>query len=94
MLVLIGSNLLIVQAAIKNGINKMKRLIENLISFYDIICIENVGVSGLSIVLNEYVNALSDEEFSIWVDYHLKTCTNTEILGYNSKIIYICRKEK
>ena len=66
----------------------------NIMKDYKVEFLENVGVSGLSIVLNEYVNALSEEEFSIWVDYHLKTCTNTEILGYNSEIIYICRKEK
>jgi len=67
---------------------------ENIMKDYDVKFLENVGVSGLSIVLSDYVNNLTKEEFDIWVDYHLKTCTNNEILGYNSEIIYICQKEK
>ena len=66
---------------------------EKFLQDYPIHNLNNVGVSGLSIILSDYVNPLTDEEFSVWTDYHLKTCTDRETLGYNNEIICICEKE-
>lgn len=37
---------------------------------------------------------LSDQEFHTFLDYHLRFCEKRELLGANSHILYICRKNK
>ena len=36
--------------------------------------------------------AMSDEEFEVFVKYHLATCEKRELLGCSSHLIYVCRK--
>lgn len=35
---------------------------------------------------------LSDEDFSLFAEYHLKTCETRELLGSQTHLLYICRK--
>ena len=35
---------------------------------------------------------LSDEEFELFVKYHLATCEKRELLGSSSHLLYICKK--
>ena len=36
---------------------------------------------------------MSDEEFALFVKYHLATCEKRELLGSSSHLLYICKKE-
>ena len=36
---------------------------------------------------------MSDEEFMLFVKYHLATCEKRELLGSSSHLLYICKKE-
>lgn len=36
---------------------------------------------------------MSDEEFELFVKYHLATCEKRELLGCSSHLLYICKKE-
>lgn len=36
---------------------------------------------------------MSDEEFELYVKYHLSTCEKRELLGSSSHLLYVCRKE-
>lgn len=54
--------------------------------------LHNVATDGISAQLAEYVNKLSEEEYDIWVKYHLKTAERKELLGYSNHILYIARK--
>ena len=54
--------------------------------------LHNVATDGISAQLAEYVNKLSDEEYDIWVKYHLKTAERKDLLGYSNHILYIARK--
>jgi ubiquinone/menaquinone biosynthesis C-methylase UbiE len=67
---------------------------ESLMEEYDVEFIKNVATDGISNFAREMVNELSDEEFAIWLDYHLKTCERKDIQGYSSHMLYICRKGK
>ena len=51
-----------------------------------------VAVDGLSESLEEYINNLSDEEYTVWLDYHFKNCERKDIMGYSSHVVYICEK--
>ena len=54
--------------------------------------LHNVATDGISAQLAEYVNKLSEEEYDIWVNYHLKTAERKDLLGYSNHILYIARK--
>lgn len=64
----------------------------NLISKYNIEHITNFAAEGLSHMMKEYINDLTEEEFSIWLDYHLKNCERKELLSYSTHVVYIGKK--
>lgn len=64
----------------------------NLMSNYNVEHITDVATEGLSYILKNYVNDLSEEEFRIWVDYHLKNCERKDLQGYSTHMIYIGKK--
>lgn len=65
----------------------------NLMNKYNIEHITSFATEGLSYIMKEYVNDLSEEEFNIWVDYHLKNCERKELLSYSTHVIYIGKKK-
>lgn len=69
-------------------IDEFNKLMDN----YDIEHLKDVATDGLSTVLREYVNELTDEEFKVWLDYHYKTCEIRDLQGYSTHMIYIGKK--
>ena len=59
---------------------------------YNVDHITNVMTDGLSTILRQYVNDLSEEEFNVWVDYHLSTCERKDLQGYSSHMLYLGKK--
>jgi len=51
-------------------------------------------VTSVNGELIETVDKLSDEEFQIWLDYHLKTCERRDLQGYSSHMLHICKKHE
>lgn len=41
-----------------------------------------------------YVNELSDEEFKIWIKYHLANCEREDLMGCSNHILYIAEKKE
>lgn len=39
-----------------------------------------------------YINELSDEDFKIWIKYHLATCEREDLMGCSNHILYIAEK--
>lgn len=64
-----------------------------LMSSYNVEHLSNVAAEGLSSILREYINELSDEEFSVWLDYHYKTCEREDLQGYSNHMLYIGKKK-
>ncbi len=54
--------------------------------------IKNVSTDGVSQILKDYINCLDDEEFNLYVDYHLKNCERYDIMGISAHSLYICEK--
>lgn len=65
---------------------------EKIMKDFDVEYISNVATDGVSGAVREYVNELTDEEFNVWLDYHLSTCERKELQGYSNHMLYICRK--
>ena len=64
-----------------------------LIKEYPLDHVTTVATDGLSTILRDYVNDLSDEEFKVWLDYHYKSCERKDLAGYSSHVLYIGRKK-
>ena len=69
-------------------IDEFNKLMDN----HDVEYLKSVATDGLSSILRDYVNDLSDEEFKVWVDYHLKTCETRDLQGYSNHMLYIGKK--
>lgn len=52
----------------------------------------NVATDGMTRHMREQIEELSEEEFDMWMKYHLSACEREELQGYSSHLIYICRK--
>ena len=55
--------------------------------------LHTVAADGISADLAQYVNELTEEEYKIWIDYHLATCEREDLIGYSSHVLYICEKD-
>lgn len=67
---------------------------DNLMKKYNVKKIETIAVDGITPQMQEYVNNLSDEDFQIYLDYHLKNCMRKDLMGYSSHILEIVEKNK
>lgn len=65
---------------------------DKMMSKYNIKHITNFGQEGLSTVMRDYVNELSEEEFNIWIDYNLKTCERKDMIGTSTHVVYVGKK--
>jgi len=59
---------------------------------YNIKYLHNVATNGLTKFFRDKVNELNDEEYNIWIKYHLSTCEREDLQGYSTHMIYICKK--
>lgn len=67
--------------------------IEEFLSQFNIDIIDHVAVDGLSPYLRGSIDAMSDEEYEIWVNYQLKTCREKSILGISNHGLVLCKKK-
>ena len=65
---------------------------DRLISGFNVQILETIAAYGIAPQMQEYVNNLDDEEFKLYVDYHLKNCMRRELLGCSSHILEIVEK--
>lgn len=64
----------------------------NLMKEFNVERLKSVATDGLSTILRDSVNNLSDEEFKVFVDYHQTICEREDLQGYSSHMLYICKK--
>ena len=55
--------------------------------------LHNLTTDGIGEMLAERINNLSEEEFDMWLKYHLSTCEREDLIGYGSHILYIGKKK-
>ena len=65
---------------------------DKLIEKYSIKKLETIAADGVSQNMPDYINKLDDEEFDIYIDYHLKTCDGNDLIGYSTHILEIVEK--
>ena len=65
---------------------------KEIMSIYDVTMLHNVATDGVSYMLSDKINNLSEEEFKVWVKYQLSICEREDLQGYSTHMLYICRK--
>ena len=63
-----------------------------LISNFNIQKLETIAADGIAPQMQDYVNNLDEEEFALYIDYHLKNCMRKDLMGYSSHILEIVEK--
>lgn len=66
--------------------------ISQLMESYGTEMVEHLATDGLAPFMGDIINDLSEEQFEVWLKYHLKTCTQPSVLGAANHALYICRK--
>lgn len=69
-------------------VDEFNRLVEK----FNVKHIETAATDGIAPHLQDFVNNLSDEDFDIYLDYHLKSCTRKDLMGYSSHVLEILEK--
>lgn len=66
--------------------------IEKLMSDSGVQQIKHIATDGIADMLRSSINDFKDEEFDLWMNYHLDTCENPGLIGYSKHCLYIGRK--
>lgn len=52
----------------------------------------HIATDGIADMLRTSINDFTNEEFDLWMQYHLDTCENPNLIGYSKHCLYIGRK--
>lgn len=69
--------------------------LEDINKYKNIVSLKRVKIlsqDGPTDYIRKYINDLDDEEFSIYINYHLSICERKELLGASSHILDILKK--
>jgi ubiquinone/menaquinone biosynthesis C-methylase UbiE len=53
--------------------------------------VSHFAADGLSELLGDKINAMSQEQFREWLKFHFHTCDKSECLGYSNHIVYVAK---
>lgn len=65
---------------------------EDMVNKEDVTKVLSVSADGISEILATDIDKMSEEDFNIYLAYHLARCEREELFGYSSHMLYICRK--
>ncbi len=66
--------------------------LQDIINKFDVKELALVTTDGIAPNIAIYVNELDEEEFKLFVEYHLKNCNRRELLGFSSHLLEIVEK--
>ena len=69
-------------------IKEFKKLMTN----FNVKALKNITTDGVSHHIKDKINKLNDDEFNVWLKYHLSTCERFDLQGYGNHMLYICQK--
>ncbi len=69
-------------------LDEIKKILGN----FDVKQLHYVASDGIGNIINDDLEKMTDEEYEIFVDYHLSTCERSDLIGYSGHILVICEK--
>ncbi len=55
--------------------------------------VTNVAVDGISYIMQEWLEQLSEQDYEAFLKWHFLTCERPDQQGYSSHLLYICKKK-
>lgn len=68
--------------------------LENIMESHAIEKIKEVATSGVAPHFRDIIDNLTEEEYDLWVKYHLSSCERKEVQGFSTHMLYIGRNKK
>ena len=65
---------------------------DKLMDSFNVNKLETVAADGIAPQMQDYINNLDEEEFGLYVDYHLKNCMRKDLIGCSTHILEIVEK--
>ena len=69
-----------------------KENIDELMSVFPVTRLHYVATDGCALLMREAVDAMSDEDFALYLRYHFATCEREDLAGVTSHAVDIFRK--
>lgn len=66
--------------------------VKNLMNQFDVKKMCYIATDGIGRVMREDINSMTDEEYKMFVDYHLSICEREDLIGYSGHILSIIEK--
>jgi len=67
---------------------------DELVNKFNLNKLETIATDGIAPQMQNYINELDEEEFQIYLEYHLKNCDRKELMGYSCHILEIVEKRR
>ena len=67
--------------------------IKKLMNKFDVKKLHYVATDGVGRVMKEEINEMNDEEYNLFVNYHLSICEREDLIGYSGHILSIVEKK-
>lgn len=68
--------------------------VKKLMNKFDVKKLHYVATDGVGRVMKEEINEMTDEEYNLFVNYHLSICEREDLMGYSGHILSIVEKNK
>lgn len=65
---------------------------EEIMAGFNVEKLDHVATDGIVHMMRDIINALDEDEFKKWIDYHFMTYRNPSLIGYSLHNLYVCRK--
>lgn len=65
---------------------------ENEIKEFNLEKLHHIGADGIGYAIADRIDGMTEKQYKTWLEYHLKTCENPNILGYSMHALYIAKK--
>lgn len=66
--------------------------VKKLIKSFNIKTINYVATDGIGRVIKDEINQMSEEEYNLYIKYHLSICEREDLIGYSGHILAILEK--
>ena len=66
--------------------------VKELMNKFDVKKLHYVASDGVGRIMAEDINSMTDEEYKMFVDYHLSICEREDLIGYSGHILSIVEK--
>ncbi len=66
--------------------------IKALLNQFNIKKLHYIAADGIGPIINNCLEAMTEQQYNMYVDYHLSICERQDLIGYSAHLLVICQK--